>query len=120
AAAVARTGKLVLFGITPSGPNTGYGYIRRGAALPGFEGAYAVAAFTEKPDHATAEGYLASGEYSWNSGIFVFSARAFLEELARLEPAILEAAREALGAAKEDLGFLRLDAQAFASAPAIS
>ncbi len=120
AAAVARTGKLVLFGITPSGPNTGYGYIRRGAALPGFEGAYAVAAFTEKPDQATAEGYLASGEYSWNSGIFVFSARAFLEELARLEPAILEAAREALGAAKEDLGFLRLDAQAFASAPAIS
>jgi len=120
AAEVARTGKLVLFGITPNAPHIGYGYIRRGAALPGFEGAYGVAAFAEKPDKATAERYVASGDYAWNSGIFVFGARAFLEELARLEPDLLKAARDALGNAKEDLGFLRLDADAFARAPAVS
>jgi mannose-1-phosphate guanylyltransferase / mannose-6-phosphate isomerase len=120
AAEVARTGKLVLFGVTPSEAHTGYGYIRRGAPLAGFEGAYSVAAFAEKPDKITAEHYLASGDYSWNSGIFVFGARTFLEELARLEPKMLEAARDALADAKEDLGFLRLDADAFARAPAIS
>jgi len=120
AAEVARTGKLVLFGITPSGPHTGYGYIRRGEPLEGFEGVYNVAAFAEKPDEATARRYLDSGEYSWNSGIFVLGARAFLDELARLEPDMLKAARDALAGAKEDLGFLRLDAQAFADAPAIS
>jgi mannose-1-phosphate guanylyltransferase/mannose-6-phosphate isomerase len=120
AAEVARTGKLVLFGITPSEAHTGYGYIRRGAPLAGFEGAYGVAAFAEKPDKVTAERYFASGDYSWNSGIFVFSARAFLEELARHEPDMLRAARDALANAKEDLGFLRLDAEAFARAPAIS
>ena len=72
--------------------------------------AHIVEAFTEKPDKAVAAGYLSAGTYSWNSGIFVFRARAFLDELARLEPAILEAARQALADAKEDLGFLRLDA----------
>jgi mannose-1-phosphate guanylyltransferase / mannose-6-phosphate isomerase len=120
AGAVAMSGKLVLFGIRPTGPHTGYGYIRRGEPLAGFEGAYGVAAFAEKPDQATAERYLASGDYAWNSGIFVFRARTFLDELARLQPAILAAAREALAGAKQDLGFLRLDAQAFATAPAIS
>lgn len=120
AAEVAETGKLVLFGITPSGPHTGYGYIRRGAPLPGFAGAHAVEGFTEKPDKETAQGYVSAGTYSWNSGIFVFRARAFLDELARLEPAVLEAARQALGHAGQDLGFLRLDPEAFAAAPAIS
>lgn len=120
AAAVAGAGKLVLFGITPGSPHTGYGYIRRGAPLAGFEGAYAVEAFTEKPDKSTAEGYLAAGTYSWNSGIFVLGARAFLDELARLQPSILEAATAAVDAAREDLAFLRLDAKAFAGAPAIS
>ena len=120
AAEVARTGKLVLFGITPNAPHTGYGYIRRGAPLAGFAGAYAVDAFTEKPDAQTAAAYLEAGTYSWNSGIFVFGARAFLEELARLEPAILDAARQALAEAREDLGFLRLGQEAFARAPATS
>ena len=120
AAAVAETGKLVLFGITPGSAHTGYGYIRRGSPLAGFEGAYAVEAFAEKPDKATAAGYLAAGTYSWNSGIFVFGARAFLDELARLQPAILEAANAALDGATEDLAFLRLGAQAFARAPGIS
>jgi mannose-1-phosphate guanylyltransferase/mannose-6-phosphate isomerase len=120
AAEVAATGRLVLFGIAADVASTGYGYIRRGAALAGFEGAYTVAAFTEKPNRPTAEGYLADGGYSWNSGIFVLGVRAFLEELGRLEPKILEAAREALANSRQDLGFVRLDATAFAAAPAIS
>jgi mannose-1-phosphate guanylyltransferase/mannose-6-phosphate isomerase len=117
---VAETGRLVLFGIKPNGPHTGYGYIRRGAPLPGFPGAFAVEGFTEKPDKATAQAYLDAGTYSWNSGIFVFRARTYLEELQRFAPAVLEAARQALEAASEDLGFLRLDAEAFAKATSIS
>jgi mannose-1-phosphate guanylyltransferase/mannose-6-phosphate isomerase len=120
AAQVARSGKLVLFGIAPSAPHTGYGYIRRGAPLGGFAGAFAVERFTEKPDQETAAAYLDAGTYFWNSGIFVFAARAFLDELARLEPSILDAARQALSGARADLGFLRLDAGAFARAPATS
>jgi mannose-1-phosphate guanylyltransferase / mannose-6-phosphate isomerase len=120
AASVAETGKLVLLGIEPDGPHTGYGYIRRGPALPGFATARVVEAFTEKPNEAVAAGYVSAGTYYWNSGIFIFRARAYLDELARLEPAILEAAKQALADAKEDLGFLRLDAQAFAKAPSIS
>ena len=121
AAKVASTGRLVLFGIKPSEPHTGYGYIRQGAPLEGFNGgAYSVEAFYEKPDLATAEQYLAKGGYYWNSGIFVLSARTYLEEVARLEPKILEAARGALARATDDLGFLRLDKAAFASSPNIS
>jgi mannose-1-phosphate guanylyltransferase/mannose-6-phosphate isomerase len=120
AAEMARTGKLVLFGIAPASAHTGYGYIRRGAPLAGFPGAFAVDAFTEKPDQQTAAAYMAAGTYSWNSGIFVFTARTFLDELARLEPAILDVARNALADAHEDLGFLRLGREAFAKAPAIS
>jgi mannose-1-phosphate guanylyltransferase/mannose-6-phosphate isomerase len=120
AAAVADAGRLVLFGIAPDAPHTGYGYIRRGAPLDGFEGAFAVAGFTEKPDRETAAQYLAAGGYSWNSGIFVLGARAFLSELERLAPAILAAARSAVAGARTDLGFLRLDAEAFAAAPSIS
>ncbi len=121
AAKVASTGRLVLFGIKPSEPHTGYGYIRQGAPLEGFNGgAYSVEAFYEKPDLATAEQYLAKGGYYWNSGIFVLSARTYLEEVARLEPKILEAARGALARATDDLGFLRLDKTSFASSPNIS
>jgi mannose-1-phosphate guanylyltransferase/mannose-6-phosphate isomerase len=120
AGAIAAGGRLVLFGITPGVPHTGYGYIKRGAPLDGFDGAFAVAAFTEKPDRETAAGYLAQGGYDWNSGIFVLGARAFLGELERFEPAILAAAKGALAGAHSDLGFLRLEAQAFASAPSIS
>jgi mannose-1-phosphate guanylyltransferase/mannose-6-phosphate isomerase len=85
AVAVAEAGRLVTFGIVPTGPETGYGYIERGADEGGFS---AVARFVEKPDRATAEGYLASGRFLWNSGMFVFGASAVLEELARFAPAI--------------------------------
>ena len=118
AAAIAATGKLVLFGITPREPHTGYGYIRQGAALDG-EG-FCVDAFCEKPDRARAEEYLAAGGYYWNSGIFVLSARTYLAELKELAPAIYDASHEALEKAEEDFGFLRLDADSFATSPNIS
>jgi mannose-1-phosphate guanylyltransferase/mannose-6-phosphate isomerase len=121
AAKVAATGKLVLFGIVPTEPHTGYGYIRKGPGLEGFNGnAFAVDAFFEKPDKKTAAGYLAEGNHLWNSGIFVLHAKTFLDELARLQPAILDAARGALAKAEPDLGFLRLDRTAFATSPSIS
>jgi mannose-1-phosphate guanylyltransferase / mannose-6-phosphate isomerase len=119
ASEIASTGKLMLLGVAPSAPHTGYGYIRRGEPLQGFAGAFAVQAFTEKPDLQTARNYLASGDYYWNSGIFVLGARPLLEELAHLEPSVLKAAKAGLSAATEDLGFLRLDA-AFSTAPSIS
>jgi mannose-1-phosphate guanylyltransferase/mannose-6-phosphate isomerase len=118
---VAAAGRLVLFGVRPASAHTGYGYIRCGAPLAeGDAGAIAVDAFVEKPDQATAERYLAAGTYLWNSGIFVLHARTFLEELQHLAPDILNSARGALAKAREDLGFLRLDGNAFAAAPAIS
>jgi len=121
AAEVAATGKLVLFGIKPTEPHTGYGYIKQGKPLAGFDGtAYAVESFAEKPDHVTAEAYLKAGSYFWNSGIFVLSAKTYPDEIARLEPLILEAARMALANATEDLDFLRLDKASFSASPNIS
>ncbi len=121
AAKVAATGRLVLFGIKPAEAHTGYGYIRQGADLEGFAGkAFAVDAFAEKPNMATAESYVADGRYFWNSGIFVLNARAFIEEMHRLEPLILQAAREALDKAEPDLGCLRLNRAAFSQSPNIS
>jgi mannose-1-phosphate guanylyltransferase/mannose-6-phosphate isomerase len=121
AANVAATGRLVLFGIKPDSPHTGYGYIKRGASLEGFKGgAFTVAQFCEKPNAETAAGYLAEGDYFWNSGIFVLNAHTFLDEVARLDPRILEAARTALARSADDLGFLRLEKQSFAESPNIS
>ncbi len=121
AAAVAATGKLVLFGVKPTQPHTGYGYIEQGVDLAGFEGrAFAVGRFTEKPDHATAEQYVTNGRYFWNSGIFVLNAAMFLDELAKLAPDVLAAARAAYEERKEDIGFQRLDAESFARSPNIS
>lgn len=120
AISAARTGKLVTFGITPAHPETGYGYIRRGTALTDVAGAYSVARFVEKPDLATAQGYLAEGIWSWNSGMFLFPARLYLDELKRFEPKIAEAAARAVDSAKADLDFLRLDKDAFAASPSKS
>jgi mannose-1-phosphate guanylyltransferase / mannose-6-phosphate isomerase len=121
ASVVAATSKLVLFGITPDQPETGYGYIRKGGALAGAEpGAFKVAAFVEKPNLATAEQYLASGEYFWNSGIFVLHAQTFLDELKRLNPAVLAAAEQSLAKATTDLGFVHLNSAEFAKSPSIS
>ncbi|XSG82623.1 MAG: mannose-1-phosphate guanylyltransferase/mannose-6-phosphate isomerase [Methyloligella sp. ZOD6] len=118
---VARAGRLVLFGITPDRPHTGYGYLLQGDKLEGLETeAFAVAQFTEKPDAATAEAYLQNDRYYWNSGIFVLHAATFLQELERLQPEILKAAKGALANAVTDLDFLRLDERSFAESPSIS
>ncbi len=113
-------GRLVTFGIAPEAPETGYGYIKRGAALAGVDGAFAVDRFVEKPDLKTAEGYLAAGDWAWNSGMFLFAAGRFLDELRAFEPAIADAAAAALAAAARDLDFVRLDREAFARAPSKS
>ncbi len=122
AASVAASGRLALFGITPTKPHTGYGYIRKGAMLEGRDGgtAFMVDAFTEKPDLPTAESYVEDGRHLWNSGIFVLHARTFLKELAKFEPSVLEAAESAFANATQDLGFTRLDRVAFATSPNIS
>lgn len=113
AAIAAEAGKLVTFGIVPTAPETGYGYIKAAAG----EGVRAVDRFVEKPDLATAEQYVASGEYFWNSGMFLFKASRYLKELEALQPAILAACRKALDKAARDNDFIRLDAEAFAASP---
>ncbi|WP_018879036.1 MULTISPECIES: mannose-1-phosphate guanylyltransferase/mannose-6-phosphate isomerase [unclassified Thioalkalivibrio] len=118
AMALAEAGHLVTFGIVPTAPETGYGYIQQGDAL-GADGAR-VARFVEKPDAATAREYIERGDYLWNSGMFVFRASQYLEELERFEPVIVSACRSALENAREDLDFLRVDPDAFAAAPHIS
>jgi mannose-1-phosphate guanylyltransferase/mannose-1-phosphate guanylyltransferase/mannose-6-phosphate isomerase len=120
AAAAAAGGALVTFGIPAEGPETGYGYIRRGAPLEGVEGCFHVARFVEKPDRATAESYLAEGGYDWNSGMFVFRAANYLAELERLKPAVMAGCRAALEAGQADLDFLRLNSAAFAACESIS
>ena len=106
---------LVAFGIRPDYAETGYGYILRGDALD--EGGYTIGRFVEKPDLATAERYLAEGRYAWNSGMFLFKAQRYLDELGQFAPAILAAARAAYAAASWDLDFLRVDSDAFAASP---
>ncbi|MFN7192018.1 MAG: sugar phosphate nucleotidyltransferase, partial [Rhodospirillales bacterium] len=120
ARSVVAQGHLVTFGIDPEQPETGYGYIKRGAALPQIAGAYAVQRFVEKPDLATAKAYLAEGGWAWNSGMFLFDAATFLAELKRFEPLIAEHAAVAANAASRDLDFVRLDKAAFAQSPAKS
>jgi mannose-1-phosphate guanylyltransferase/mannose-6-phosphate isomerase len=120
AAKLAAAGKLVTFGITPDTPATGYGYIERGDPIAGHAGAFTVARFVEKPDRAKAESFLASGRFSWNSGMFVFGAKRVLEELGRHAPKILAAATESWQKAARDLDFHRLDAEAFAACPSDS
>lgn len=120
AAEAARTGALVTFGITPSAPETGYGYVKGGMPLDDVAGAFAVDRFVEKPDRATAEKYLASGDYYWNSGMFLFSASAFLAEMQRLEPAMLDFCRRALEGAERDTDFIRLPKAIFGECPSQS
>jgi len=110
AAGLAAEGKLVTFGIVAHAPETGYGYIRR---AEGLGPAYPVAQFIEKPSLDVARQFVASGDYFWNSGMFVFKASRFLAELASFAPEILEATKAAFEAAKTDLDFVRIDKEAF-------
>ncbi len=116
----AEAGNIVAFGMTPTVPETGYGYIQRGEPLAGIDGAFKVQAFKEKPNAATAAEYLADGGYFWNGGMFVFRADVMLAEIERFQPEIVPAARAAVKKAVRDLDFIRLDGEAFATAPNIS
>tara|TARA_R110002126_G_scaffold10245_75_gene46768 strand:- start:11381 stop:12805 length:1425 start_codon:yes stop_codon:yes gene_type:complete len=117
----AAAGKLVTFGIVPTTAHTGYGYIRRGEqSIAQMSNTYQVNAFKEKPDIKMAEHYLASGEYCWNSGMFMFKASSLLAELEKFAPAIVGACRQAVASASTDLDFVRLDSAAFSASPADS
>jgi mannose-1-phosphate guanylyltransferase/mannose-1-phosphate guanylyltransferase/mannose-6-phosphate isomerase len=120
AARSAAKGLLVTFGIRPSEPNTGFGYIERGEPVAGEAHVFRVGRFVEKPDLETARSYIASGRFSWNSGMFLFSPRRFLEELERFRPDILKASARALQGAVRDMDFIRLERAAFEAAPAES
>jgi mannose-1-phosphate guanylyltransferase / mannose-6-phosphate isomerase len=120
AAGLAADRVAVTFGITPDCPETGYGYIQRGAALTGESGAFALARFVEKPDQATAQRYLDAGDYLWNSGIFVMKAATWKAAIALCRPDILAACETALAATKTDGDFVRVAEEAFAACPADS
>jgi len=120
AAEAARAGSLVTFGMAPTKPETGYGYIRRGAPHEAVDGCFDVEKFVEKPDATTANDYLRSGDYLWNSGMFLFRAGALIEEMERHCPDIIARCREAVAKGRRDLTFLRLDEAAFGAATSIS
>lgn len=111
----AATGKLVTFGIVPRSAETGYGYIERGAEIS--QSGFAVSRFVEKPDLQTAQQYLASGQHFWNSGMFMFRADRYLQELERYCPDILSACRASIAGGEQDMHFTRIDAEAFAACP---
>ena len=118
ASAAADRGMIATFGVVPDRPETGYGYIERGAALegvapPGAPAPHLLAAFVEKPDRATAESYLASGRYLWNSGMFVVKSSVWLAAVERYQPGIAAACRGAFEAARSDADFCRVDAGVF-------
>lgn len=121
-AAIYAAGKnhLVTFGVHADRPETGYGYLKATTHVDAAQGCLHVERFVEKPDVATAEDYLAAGCYYWNSGMFVFSAQLFLEELRKYSPEVVNAAECAQQLAVKDLDFIRVDKQAFSQAPNIS
>lgn len=120
AVSLAQGGMAVTFGITPDCPETGYGYIQRGAALLEDGGAFELARFVEKPDRATAEAYLDAGDYLWNSGLFVMKASTWLKALAHCRPDILEACRKAMAGVSEDGEFVRIGRDEFVACPSDS
>lgn len=120
AAQAAAAGSLVTFGIVPEYAETGFGYIQRGDELAGVSGAFEAERFVEKPDEARAQAYLSSGDYLWNSGMFVFPAQGLLDEIETFAPDMLAACRKAVDQASRDLTFTRLEEASFAAAPSIS
>ncbi|WP_144106978.1 mannose-1-phosphate guanylyltransferase/mannose-6-phosphate isomerase [Paraburkholderia sp. BCC1886] len=120
AAQIAQQGYLVTFGITPTEPHTGYGYIRAGAQLGDAANTFAVDSFVEKPDVVTAQSFLDGGEHYWNSGMFMLKASTYMDELRSYQPEIALQAELSLEGAEQDNDFLRLNAQAFAASPDIS
>lgn len=115
AASIAASGQFVTFGIKATKPETGYGYLHRGELCNNSHSIYHLKAFVEKPSLTKAEGFVASGEYSWNAGIFLLSAKQVIHEMSRLYPETVTHCQEALTLAKKDLDFLHLDLQSFSS-----
>ncbi len=115
---LAQQGRLMTFGVVPSSPETGYGYIKCGSELG--PDLYDLERFVEKPDARTAQSYLDSGVYLWNSGMFLLRAATYLEELERLAPAVLDCCRRAMAAAKADMDFVRPAPDIFSQCPSIS
>ena len=120
AVAALKDNALVTFGIVPTSPVTGYGYIRRGQMLASESAGFKVDAFVEKPNLAAAEQYLATGNYYWNSGMFLFSADTYLRELGLFHPAMVQDTADAVANAYHDLDFCRLEEKAFAKCEAES
>jgi mannose-1-phosphate guanylyltransferase / mannose-6-phosphate isomerase len=120
AAVAARAGKIVTFGMQPTAPEVGYGYIEAGAELPNAPGVHAVARFVEKPDAETAARLASDGRHLWNSGMFVFTARVLLREMEAHAPEILPFVREAVAGRRADLDFIRLAVEPFRACPSIS
>jgi len=120
AVAAARAGRIVTFGMRPTAPETGYGYIRVGAPISDLPGVSELAGFVEKPDAATAQQLLEDGAHLWNSGMFVFTAATLIRELETHAPAVLAAVRAAVSGRSQDLDFIRLGQAAFESCPNIS
>ena len=120
-AELAREGRVVTFGVVPTAPETGYGYIQLGEALAASSPpTHAIRAFREKPDAPTAERYVADGGFRWNSGIFLVAARCWLDAMQEFQPVMLDACRAAVAQAQADGDFLRLAREAFASCPSNS
>ncbi len=117
----AKMGKLVTFGIVPTQPETGYGYIQRGEEQHvGHSAAWKIKRFVEKPNQGTAISYLESNEYLWNSGMFMFRASSYLNEVAKFCPLILDACKKAMQQPLNDLDFIKLDKEIFSSCPSDS
>ncbi|GAN69401.1 mannose-1-phosphate guanylyltransferase/mannose-6-phosphate isomerase [Acetobacter orleanensis] len=116
----AEQGRIVTFGMAPTRPETGYGYIEKGDLLPGVDGVFTIRSFREKPVQAVAEEFVKDGNYFWNSGMFVFRADVLLAEMQHYAPEVLQNVQEAFAKRKTDLDFIRLDKDAFAQAPDIS
>jgi len=115
---IAKQGRLLTFGIVPTTPKTGYGYIKAGKSLA--EGAFKVAEFKEKPDLSAATHYLKAGNYYWNGGIFAFTAQVYLAELKKYAPEIYQAAEQSMADTRADLDFIRINEEAFLKSPSIS
>ncbi len=114
---MADDGKLVTFGIVPDSPHTGYGYIRRGEQLNQAETAFSVSQFVEKPNEETAKQYIANGEYYWNSGMFMFKASRYLEELEKFAPEMVKVCKAAIATESPDLDFVRVSGEVFETCP---
>ena len=117
---LAEQGKLVTFGISANSPETGYGYIQQGQLIDKTNNAYLISQFVEKPDKSTAINYIESGNYLWNSGMFMFKSSVYIQELEKFQPEMIKCCQQSLELANKDCDFIRLDKESFIASPADS